>query len=61
MANFNHEHAVYCRPTDVELRLHDRGKDDYMGVINLQVTLTPKSLEERDQVWLIHSTSVRQQ
>jgi hypothetical protein len=38
------------RPTDLELKLSDKGKSDYMGVIKLQVTLVPKSQEDRDQV-----------
>ncbi|XP_052794646.1 multiple C2 and transmembrane domain-containing protein 1-like isoform X1 [Mya arenaria] len=36
-------------PTDVELRLAEKGKEEYMGVVRLQVTLIPKSHEDREQ------------
>ncbi|KAH3839143.1 hypothetical protein DPMN_112567, partial [Dreissena polymorpha] len=36
-------------PTDVELRLAERGNSGYMGVIRLQVTLIPRSQEEKEK------------
>lgn len=38
------------RPTDLELRLSERGKTEYMGVIRMQLCLRPKTQEDRDQV-----------
>ncbi|XP_060576164.1 multiple C2 and transmembrane domain-containing protein 1-like isoform X3 [Ruditapes philippinarum] len=48
-AELNLENLKPNEPTDLELKLSDKGKSDYMGVIKLQVTLVPKSQEDRDQ------------
>ncbi|KAL4227592.1 Multiple C2 and transmembrane domain-containing protein 2 [Mactra antiquata] len=36
-------------PTDLKLHLSEKGKTDYMGYIMIQVTLLPKSQEDREQ------------
>ncbi|XP_053406106.1 multiple C2 and transmembrane domain-containing protein 1-like isoform X1 [Mercenaria mercenaria] len=48
-AELNLENLKPNEPADIELKLSEKGKSDYMGFIKLQVTLIPKSQEDRDQ------------
>lgn len=41
---------MLCRPANLKVFLLEEGNDEYMGYLNIQITITPQTQTQKDQV-----------